>query len=449
MSNQHLVAVIGAGPAGIYGTRKLTEAGHRVLLINRDIKPGGLAEYGIFLDKEKMKTGLRRQFQRILADPKVSYLGHVMVGEGKALTLKDLQQIGFSAIVVSAGAQGTKKLGLPGEDLTGVYHAKDVVYHYNKLPPFSQRHYELGKRVAIIGMGNVMVDVANWLLNYKDIAEVTVVARRGPKEKAYDDSEFEVIEKYLDNDDMRKEIERIRPDLETVGQNVDEIIKKFVKESTPPPTQKLRFRYLCSPTKVTGDSAGRAAGLEVELNKLVVENGRTVAKGTGRHTEIPVDCVIYAIGDQVDPSLGLPFSRGAFVTNPAELSGDPNPAHYQPYDPVTQQVLEGMYVIGWSRNASVGLVGVAKKDAERGMKVINAYLASKPGFAPEVVEQKIEAVLDRLEENKVSYVTKDDIEALEAVEKAEAKKRNTWEHKYSSDEDMLQIISRPKAAANS
>src|SRR5207244_12854357 len=68
MSKQHLVAVVGAGPAGLYGTRKLTEAGHRVLLINRDIKPGGLAEYGIFLDKEKMKTGLRKQFHRILAD---------------------------------------------------------------------------------------------------------------------------------------------------------------------------------------------------------------------------------------------------------------------------------------------------------------------------------------------------------------------------------------------
>ncbi len=448
MSKQHLVAVIGAGPAGIYGTRKLTEAGHRVLLINRDIKPGGLAEYGIFLDKEKMKTGLRKQFHRILADPKVSYLGHVTVGEGKSLTLKDLQEIGFSAIVVSAGAQGTKKLGLPGEEFTGVYHAKDVVYHYNKLPPFSQRHFELGSRIAIIGMGNVMVDVANWLLNYKDIAEVTVVARRGPREKAYDDSEFEVIEKYLDNDDMRKEIERIRPDLETAGQNVDEIIDKFVGSTTPPANQRLRFRYLCSPTKVVGNSDGKVAGLEVELNKLVVENGRTAPKGTGQRTQIPLDCVIYAIGDQVDGSLGLPYARGAFVTNPAELSGDPNPAHYQPYDPASKQVLEGIYVIGWSRNASVGLVGVAKQDAERGMKVINAYLTSQEGFEPEVIERKIEAVLDKLEENKVSYVTKDDVALLEAGEKQEAKKRNTWEHKYATDEEMLEIISAPKAVAS-
>jgi len=448
MAKQHLVAVIGAGPAGIYGTRKLTEAGHRVLLINRDIKPGGLAEYGIFLDKEKMKTGLRKQFQRILADGKISYLGHVAVGEGKSLTLKDLQEIGFSAIVVSAGAQGTKKLGLPGEDLIGVYHAKDVVYHYNKLPPFSQRHFEIGTRVAIIGMGNVMVDVANWLLNYMNSAEVTVVARRGPKEKAYDDSEFEVVEKYLDNDDMRKEIERIRPDLENVGQNVEEIIQKFVGATTPPPNQKLRFRYLCSPTKVLASNDGKTAGLEVELNKLFVEKGRTVPKGTGQQTQFPLDCVIYAIGDEVDSSLGLPFSRGAFVTNPVELPGDPNPAHYQPYDPATKQVLQGIYLIGWSRNASVGLVGIAKKDAEQGMKVVNADLAAREGFEPAVIDQKIEAVMEKLEENNVSYITKDDIAVLEAKEREEAKKRNSWEYKYASDDEMLDIISAPKVAAS-
>ena len=104
MSQQHLVAVVGAGPAGIYGTRKLAEAGHRVVLLNRDIKPGGWAEYGIFVDKEKMKTGLRKPFKRILADPKVFYLGHASVGRDKALSLEDLKNLGFSAIVVTAGA---------------------------------------------------------------------------------------------------------------------------------------------------------------------------------------------------------------------------------------------------------------------------------------------------------------------------------------------------------
>ena len=289
MSKQHLVAVIGAGPAGIYGTRKLAEAGHRVVLLNRDIKPGGLAEYGIFVDKEKMKTGLRKQFKKILSDPKVFYLGHVSVGHDQALTLADLKQIGLSAIVVTAGAQGTKKLGIPGEESVGVYHAKDVVYHYNSLPPFSQRNFEIGRRVAIIGMGNVMVDIGNWLLNHKKIDQVVVVARRGPLEKAYDDSEFEVIEQYLDNLEMKKEIERIRPQLTAVGQNIDQIIEKFVKQGEPAEGRRLQFRYLCSPTKVIADDRGRVAALEVEENELILQDGRTVAKGTGKHAKIEVD----------------------------------------------------------------------------------------------------------------------------------------------------------------
>ena len=448
MSKQHLVAVIGAGPAGIYGTRKLAEAGHRVVLLNRDIKPGGLAEYGIFLDKEKMKTGLRKQFKKILADPKVFYLGHVSVGHDQALTLADLKQIGLSAIVVTAGAQGTKKLGIPGEESLGVYHAKDVVYHYNSLPPFSQKNFEIGRRVAIIGMGNVMVDIANWLLNHQKIDQVVVVARRGPLEKAYDDSEFEVIEQYLDNVEMKKEIERIRPQLTTAGQNVDEIIEKFVKQGEPAEGRRLRFRYLCSPTKIIASDRGRVAALEVEENELILQDGRTVAKGTGKHSEIEVDCVIYAIGDQVDASLGLPFSRGVFVTNPGKL---PNldPAAYQPYDPEAARVLEGIYVAGWSRNASVGLVGVAKQDAERGMKVVNQYLSAKEGFTPGEMEAKIETILDILDKRGVSVVTKEDVEILESVEREEARNRKTWDFKFITDDEMLQVIRECKSRADS
>src|SRR5688572_7104971 len=446
MSKQHLVAVIGAGPAGIYGTRKLAEAGHHVVLFNRDIKPGGLAEYGIFLDKEKMKTGLRKQFKKILADPKVFYLGHVSVGHGQALTLADLEQIGLSAIVVTAGAQGTKKLGIPGEESVGVYHAKDVVYHYNSLPPFSQKSFEIGRRVAIIGMGNVMVDIANWLLNHKKIDQVVVVARRGPLEKAYDDGEFEVIEQYLDNREMKQEIERIRPQLTAVGQNIDEIMEKFIKHGVPAEGRRLQFRYLSSPTKVIANDHGGVAALEVEENELILQDGRTVAKGTGKHAQIEVDCVIYAIGDQVDASLGLPFSRGVFVTKPGKVLANPDPAAYQPYDPEAARVLEGIYVAGWSRNASVGLVGVAKQDAERGMKVVNEYLSAKEGFTPGEMEAKIEAILDNLKKRRVSVVTKEDIEILESVEHEEARNRNTWDFKFIGDDQMLQVIRERKPA---
>lgn len=446
MSDQHLVVVVGAGPAGIYGTRKLAEAGHRVVLLNRDVKPGGLAEYGIFVDKEKMKTGLRKQFKRILAEPKVFYLGHVTVGQGQAITLAELKSMGFGAIVVTAGAQGTKKLGIAGEESLGVYHAKDVVYHYNSLPPFSERSFEIGKRVAIIGMGNVMVDIANWLLNHKKVDQVVVVARRGPVEKAYDDNEFEYIEQYLDNADMKQEIERIAPQLAAVGQNVEEIMQKFVKQGEPAEGRRLTFRYLCSPTKVIANDQGRVSALEAEENEMVLQDGKTVAKGTGKRRRIDVDCVIYAIGDQVDASLGLPFSRGAFVTNPEKLAGDPNPAAYQPYDPEVKKALDGIFVAGWSRNASVGLVGVAKQDAERGMRVVNEYLKTKPGLSSGEMEEKIEALIDALMKKNVDAVTKEDVELLESAEQEEARARKTWDFKYTSDDKMLEVIAARKAA---
>jgi ferredoxin--NADP+ reductase len=446
MAEQHLVVVVGAGPAGIYGTRKLTEAGHRVVLLNRDIKPGGLAEYGIFVDKEKMKTGLRKQFKRILADPKVFYLGHITVGRNQAVTLDELKSMGFGAIVVTAGAQGTKKLGIDGEDNLGVYHAKDVVYHYNSLPPFSERTFEIGRRVAIIGMGNVMVDIANWLLNLKKIDQVVVVARRGPLEKAYDDNEFEYVEQYLDNADMKQEIERIAPQLDAVGQNVGEIMQKFVKQGEPAEGRRITFRYLCSPTKVIANEQRRVIGLDAEENEMVLQDGKTVAKGTGKIRRIDVDCVIYAIGDQVDAGLGLPFSRGAFVTNPEKLPGDPNPAAYQPYDPEGKKALEGIFVAGWSRNASVGLVGVAKQDAERGMKVVNEYLKTKPGLSSGEMEERIEMLIDTFRKKGASVVTKEDIELLESAEQEEARARKTWDFKYTNDDKMLEVIAARKAA---
>ncbi|HEX9454550.1 MAG TPA: FAD-dependent oxidoreductase [Candidatus Binatia bacterium] len=446
MSTQHLVAVVGAGPAGIYGTRKLTEAGHRVVLINRDIKPGGLAEYGIFVEKEKMKTGLRKQFKKILSDPKVFYLGHVEIGQNQPLSIKELQSMGFGAVVVTAGAQGTKKLGIEGEDTVGVYHAKDVVYHYNSLPPFSEHTFEIGRRVAIIGMGNVMVDIANWLLNLKKIDQVVVVARRGPLEKAYDDSEFEYIDMYLDNADMKQEIERISASLTAVGQDVGAITQKMVRQGDPLEGRRLTFRYLCSPTKVIANEQGRVAALEAEENVMVLQDGKTVAKGTGKTRRIDVDCVIYAIGDQVDAALGLPFSRGAFVTNPEKLPGDPNPAAYQPYDPESKKILDGIFVAGWSRNASVGLVGVAKQDAERGMKVVNEYLATKEGLSAGQMEQTIEALMDKLKQNGASVVTKPDVDLLEGAEQEAAKARKTWDFKYTSDAKMLEVIAARRAA---
>ena len=182
MENNYFVAVIGAGPAGLFGARELATQGMHVAVFNRDVKAGGLAEYGIYPEKHIMKEGLRKQFRQTLELPNIDYYGNVTVGTHGDLTLDELRALGFDAVLVAAGAQGTKSLGLPGEELEGVYHAKDVVFFYNKLPPFSQKKFRFGKRCAIIGAGNVMVDIARHLINVQKVDEVTAVVRRGPGE---------------------------------------------------------------------------------------------------------------------------------------------------------------------------------------------------------------------------------------------------------------------------
>jgi ferredoxin--NADP+ reductase len=118
------VVIVGAGPAGLFAARFLATNHVPVILLNRDIKPGGLAEYGIYYNKYKMKAGLRKQFHQILNMPEIEYFGNVTVGENGNLSLDDIRDAGCQTILITAGAQGTKWLGLPGEDLDGVYHAK-------------------------------------------------------------------------------------------------------------------------------------------------------------------------------------------------------------------------------------------------------------------------------------------------------------------------------------
>ena len=79
--SKYLVAVIGAGPAGLYAAKQLASQDVHVVLLNRDIKPGGLAEYGIYLSKHKMKEGLRKQFRKILESPQIEYYGNLVVGQ--------------------------------------------------------------------------------------------------------------------------------------------------------------------------------------------------------------------------------------------------------------------------------------------------------------------------------------------------------------------------------
>ncbi|HUP35965.1 MAG TPA: FAD-dependent oxidoreductase [Candidatus Limnocylindria bacterium] len=436
-SPMHVVVVIGAGPAGLFAARALAAGGTRVVLLNRDIKPGGLAEYGIFLNKYRMKGGLRRQFQKTLTDPLITYLGHVTISNTGDLTVGDLATMGFDALVYAIGAQGTKYLGVDGEHLPGVFHAKDLVYHYNRLPPFSERSFPMGRRVAIVGVGNVMVDIANYCAHFADCDEIIAIARRGPFEKAYDDREFEDVEDAFDHALHREEIERIRPRILAAGQDPDELLAALAARPEPSPRARarLRFRFLASPRRVVADG-DRVVGLEIEETRLERKGDRVTAVGTGETAVVPVDTVVFAVGDRVDEDAGLPYKDGLYLTVP----GTDPAAAYQVLDPAAGLAQPGIFVVGWARRASDGVVGRARLDAETGIRHVAGYLAGRPKRPREEAERAVESLRRTLAERGATVVDYPAVQRLEAAERARATADKVEEFKFRSDREMLDAI---------
>jgi len=430
VENQYFVAVIGAGPAGLFGARELANNGVRVALFNRDIKAGGLAEYGIYLEKHSMKEGLRKQFRQSLDLTNIDYYGNVSIGTSGDFTLEEIRALGFDAVLVSAGAQGTKSLGLPGETLEGVYHAKDVVYHYNKLPPFSQHKFRFGKRCAIIGAGNVMVDIARYLIIHQGAEEVTAVVRRGPAEVNFTKDEMKHLIRYLDMDEFEQEMARVRPALDTIGQDPEigrhKVLDALAKADPKVRDAKFHFDFLASPTGMIGEN-GLLTKLEMEENILTERDGKTSAKGTGVKRTLDVDTVIFAIGDQVDASFGLPTEWGEFIKNK------------EPKFPVEgvsyESSIEGVFVGGWSRKASEGLVGYARRDGVNAAKAVAQYLQTR-----KPVNTKAEAITEKIKALHKPVISKEDIKRLEIAEAEEAKKRGLEEFKFASNEEMLQAM---------
>ena len=441
------VFVIGAGPAGMFAAQKIAQGGHEVIILNRDIKPGGLAEYGIYPTKDKMKIGLRKQFAKVLSLPNVHYFGHVPVTSQSAVSIPDLQQFAPSAIVFAVGAQGTKKLGLPGEAVKGVYAAKDFVYSYNLLPPFTSHDFSTGKRVAIVGMGNVMVDIARWLLidaPQKTAEEVIVVARRGPFEAKFDKKEFDYIEEFLDRRAFDEELSRIQPQLAAVGQDISKLAEEtFPVLCTPAADHpagkaRLRFRFLCSPQAIHAEGGGRIDRLNVAENVLFERDGSMACKATEQNADLKVDTMIFAIGDVADPGLGLPYSRDSYVINPDQ--NDPKRAAYELFDPQGGKVLEGMYAVGWARKASDGLVGIARHDAEVGAVHVLQYLETARESSADAAQ-----IAGFLERKGLQAVNKLDLECLARAEEKEAQKRGVPWFKFADDDAMLAAIQAEKA----
>lgn len=414
------VFVVGAGPAGMFAARQIALAGYETYIFNRDIRPGGLAQYGIYPTKTKMKSGLHKQFEQTLALPNVHYFGHVQIGAAYDLSLAELEAMHPAAVIFACGAQGAKKLGLPGEDAKGIYAAKDFVYHYNQLAPYVSDDFSTGKHIAIIGVGNVAIDIARWLLlddPGKTTESVTIIARRGPLEVKFDKKEIEYVDSHLSREEMTRELARVHDRCAQAGQDVSPgkvFAAHFPHLNSPdfvsvPPLLSLRF--LSSPKSFIADSTGRVAQMEIGENDLHLNpDGSTSARANGQTATIDVDTVLFAIGDRHDPRIGLPMGADGYATKPDPEH--PREPSFEVWNPAASEVVQGRFVVGWARKASTGLAGVARHDGELGSKKALDYLKATPD--PGTISP--EEVAARLNAKGIRFAGKNDLALLAQAE---------------------------------
>ena len=245
------IAVIGAGPAGMSCAYFLARMGYPVTVFDRNPVPGGMLALGIpsfRLEKKVIKAEIE-----VLKEMGVQFKCGVEVG--KDITLDEIRAKGYKAIYLAIGAQKSAKLNIPGEDLTGVYGGVDFLREVNL-----GNEVKLGKKVAVIGGGNVAMDVVR-------------TAIRNGAEEAY------IV--------YRRSADEMPADKEEVAEAIEEGVK---------------FCYLNAPVEILGDKNGKVNGLKVEIMELGEpdEKGKRKPIGTGEFKTIKVNTVIGAIGQKVD-----------------------------------------------------------------------------------------------------------------------------------------------------
>lgn len=328
---------------------------------------------------------------------------------------------------------------MPGEALKGVYHAKDLVYHYNQLPPFSGYQFDIGKKVMIVGGGNVMTDIAHYLLKYRDVEEITVIIRRGPDEVKFDQKEMLPILAYLDLDDFRTEMKRVSPAMLAIDQD-PEAAEHWILAGLPKACPKehegrILLRFMQSPKEILSDSNGSVAGVKLERNLLKRHEDNVTAKGTGEFIQLDVDTVIFAIGDSVNDDLALPMRQNeiAHASHPRYLVEG---ITFEVGNPSTGDPLPGVFYAGWSRNPSTGLAGIARRDGVFAASAVAEFLSS----AEKYVSTSTHELFRRLDALQVNYVNQARLKLLEADEQIKAEKLGLEEYKYSTNDEMLKVM---------
>lgn len=376
------VAVIGAGPAGFFLADKLlsqSDVPIAVDMFERLPVPYGLVRFGVAPDHEKIKL-VTRAFDKVSARAGFRYYGNVEVGT--TVTLQELQQH-YHAIAFTTGAQSDRRMGIPGEELAGSHAATELVAWYNGHPDYRDRQFDLSaERVAVIGVGNVAVDVARILCRSADelgrtdmadhavealrqsgIREVLLLGRRGPVQAAFTTPEVKELGE-LEHADALALPEEVALDPLSAAQFATiedpserrkiEVLNELATRSRTGKARCLTLRFLVSPLELVDDGTGRVGAIRVGKNRLVERDGALVAEPTGEVEEIPVGLVFRSVGYRGKPIPGLPFDerRGTVPNTQGRVT-----------DPASGQALPGLYVAGWIKRGPSGVIGTNKPDA--------------------------------------------------------------------------------------
>ena len=399
------VAVVGSGPAGLYTAEALIkqaaalDPAHQVKVdvLDRLPTPYGLVRYGVAPDHKSIKS-IAEVLRRVLEHDNVNFVGGVHLGDD---VTRDELLASYDAVVYATGAMRDRHMGIPGEDLPGSVAATDFVNWYSGHPDIDPGKYTLdAESVAVIGVGNVAVDVARILIRDPDdlretdisqpvletlmsskVREVHMIGRRGPAQAKFTTKELRELgelngvdvvvyggEADLDAFDPTGESARLAAEDRHVRGNYT-VIKDFSDRRPTGNRRRLFIRFWLRPTELHGPS--QVSGLTVERTRLD-ENGKFV--GTGSYETLDAQLVLRSVGYQSVPLLGVPFDdRSSTVPNTGGRVTGPDGA-----------ALPGEYVAGWLKRGPSGVIGTNKSDAAETVRALLADLAGGPG--PDDVE---------------------------------------------------------------
>lgn len=455
------VAIIGAGPTGFYTAEHLfkqTDYHVTVDMYERLPVPFGLVRYGVAPDHPKIKS-VTKVYDRIAENPGFRFFGNVEIG--KHISVEELQTY-YHQIVFTTGAQTDRRLNIPGEDLAGSLPATEFVAWYNGHPDY--RNYEVNlahENVAVVGVGNVAMDVARILcrtveeLRQTDIADyalealsrskvknVYIMGRRGPAQAAFTTPEIKELGEMEDADAYVIPAEAKLDELSqaALADSSDratmkkiEIIQSYAGREASGKSRRLTLRFLVSPLELVDDGAGNIAGMRLVKNELyATEAGSLRPRATDEIEFLPVTMVFRAIGYRGVSIPGVPFydSWGVILNREGRI-----------LDSETQAPMVGFYTGGWIKRGPSGVIGTNKPDALETVKHMLEDVATSDVLCPEQADG--EAVLAFVKNRQPAFFAYADWLRLDALEVANGEAVGRPRVKFTSVADMLVALERP------